>query len=292
MVFLSSDFTLTLLFMTSFAIMIVLCYYLHLLSFRSSLLIPIIKSNEKKYQFIKNSNPYYNSNKNPSPSLSNDYFYNNKDNKKNNGYHISNTLKNLPFVSIIVPARNEEKHIKRCLLSLLSQDYPYFEIIAIDDNSTDSTLYIMNDIKNRTSKGGKIGLPIDKLKIISLNDKPDNWTGKTWASQQGYLHSKGNILLFTDADTNYVRKDVILQTVLYMQKQNLDVLTGVFSPEKLSSFWSKITIPFWDSVSILFGIGSPDVNSPKSKIAYLMGSYFLIKRKVFVDVGTFKSVCQ
>ncbi len=78
---------------------------------------------------------------------------------KNNGYHISNTLKNLPFVSIIVPARNEEKHIKRCLLSLLSQDYPYFEIIAIDDNSTDSTLYIMNNIKNKTSKGKKLDYP-------------------------------------------------------------------------------------------------------------------------------------
>ncbi len=137
---------------------------------------------------MKNSNPYYNHNKNPSPYLSNDYFYNNKDNKKNNGYRISNTLKNLPFVSIMVPARNEEKHIKRCSLSLLSQDYPFFEIIAIDDNSTDSTLNIMNDIKNRTSKGEKIGLPIDKLITISLNDKPDNWTGKTWACQQGYLH--------------------------------------------------------------------------------------------------------
>jgi hypothetical protein len=77
-----------------------------------------------------------------------------------------------------------------------------------------------------------------------------------------------------------------------MQKHGLDVLTGVFSPEKLSNFWSKITIPLWDSVCVLFGVGSPDVNNPKSKIAYVMGSYFLIKRKVFVDIGAFKSVCQ
>ena len=106
------------------------------------------------------------------------------------------------------------------------------------------------------------------------------------------MQSKGNVLLFTDADTNYVRRDVILQTVLYMQKHGLDVLTGVFSPEKLSNFWSKITIPLWDSVGVLFGVGSPDVNKPKSKIAYVMGSYFLIKRKVFMDIGTFKSVCK
>ncbi len=175
---------------------------------------------------------------------------------------------------------------------MLSQEYPYFEIIAIDDSSTDGTLKIMHDIKDKTNKKKKTGLPTDKLKIISLKDKPENWTGKTRASQQGYLQSKGDVLLFTDADTNYARKDVILQTGIYMQKHGLDVLTGVFSPEKLSNFWSKITIPLWDSVSVLFGVGSPDVNNPKSKIAYVMGSYFLIKRKVFVDIGTFKSVCQ
>ena len=51
------------------------------------------------------------------------------------------TLNNfLPFVSVIVPVRNEEKYIQRCLLSLLDQDYPYFEVIVIDDNSTDNTL--------------------------------------------------------------------------------------------------------------------------------------------------------
>lgn len=247
---------LLLLFVVLFVIMTLSCSYLYLFSFKTRLSIPTIKSS-------------------------------------NNNYYAADSLSiNLPFVSVIVPARNEEKHIERCLLSLLSQEYPYFEVIAIDDSSTDSTLKIMNDIKNKTSKKKMIGLPTDKLKIVSLKDKPDNWTGKTWASQQGYLQSKGDVLLFTDADTNYVRGDVILQTVLYMQKQGLDVLTGVFSPEKLSNFWSKITIPLWDSVSILFGVGSGDVNNPKSKIAYVMGSLFLTKRKVFVDIGTFESVCQ
>ncbi len=142
--------------------------------------------------------------------------------------YIKYKLKNLPFASIIVPARNEEEHIERCLLSLLSQEYPYFEIIAIDDSSTDGTLKIMHDIKDKTNKKKKTGLPTDKLKIISLKDKPENWTGKTGAPQQGYLQSKGDVLLFTDADTDYARKDVILQTGIYMQKHGLDVLTGCF----------------------------------------------------------------
>jgi chlorobactene glucosyltransferase len=292
MVPLLDDVTEAPLFTILFAIMIVLCYYLYLISLRSSLLIPIIKPNEENGFCIKKLKLNYNNNNVPLPYSSNNCINNIKDKKAGNVNPIKYKLNNLPFVSIIVPARNEEEHIERCLLSLLSQEYPYFEIIAIDDSSTDGTLKIMHDIKDKTNKKKKIGLPTDKLKIISLKDKPENWTGKTWASQQGYLQSKGNVLLFTDADTNYVRRDVILQTVLYMQKHGLDVLTGVFSPEKLSNFWSKIMIPLWDSVSVLPGVGSPDVNNPKSKIAYVMGSYFLIKRKVFVDIGTFNSVCQ
>ena len=54
----------------------------------------------------------------------------------------------LPFVSIIVPARNEGENIKKCLMSLLSQSYPNFELIAIDDSSTINTLQIMNKIKD------------------------------------------------------------------------------------------------------------------------------------------------
>jgi glycosyltransferase involved in cell wall biosynthesis len=203
-------------------------------------------------------------------------------------------LEKLPSVSIIVPARNEEEHIERCLLSLLSQDYPNFEIIAVDDNSTDSTLKIMKDMKNNNSLHHKTtGLQAGKLKIVSLKDKPWNWAGKTWASQQGYLQSTGDILLFTDADTNYVKKDVVLQSVLYMQKEGLDVLTGTPSTEKLTNFWSRVTIPLWDFVNVLFGINNNhEVNNPKSKIAYLVGGFFLIKRAVFASVGTFESVCD
>ena len=75
-----------------------------------------------------------------------------------------------------------------------------------------------------------------------------------------------------------------------MLKENLDVLTGIPSPEKFINFWSKIAIPLWDSVSVLFGVDSTDVNNPKSKIAFLIGCFFLIKREVFVSIGTFESV--
>ena len=210
----------------------------------------------------------------------------------------------LPFVSVIVPVRNEEKRIQRCLLSLLDQDYPHFEVIVIDDNSTDNTLKAIQTVKKK--KGTLHYQEIEKrsllaveevkkeetkLKILSLTDKPDGWTGKTWASEQGYLKSKGSILLFTDGDIYYHEKDVISLSLSYMQIQNLDVLTGIPSSGKTHSFWSKTILPLWDLVSVLFGVNNTaDVNNPKSKYAYLMGSYFLVKRKVFEDIGTFQSV--
>jgi chlorobactene glucosyltransferase len=196
----------------------------------------------------------------------------------------------LPFVSIIVPARNEQDNIERCILSLLAQDYPSFEVIVVDDNSTDKTLRIVQDVKSRL-RGLRedSSLPMDRLKIITVTEKPDKWTGKTWASEQAYLRSTGNILLFTDADTYYMSKDIISQAVSYMQKENLDVLTGIPFIE-LRDFWSKITMPLWNHFSILLGANTGAMNNPKSKVAYLMGSFFLIRKKVIEEVGSFRSV--
>ena len=189
-----------------------------------------------------------------------------------------------PFVSVVVPPRNEQDNIERCILSLLAQNYANFEVIVIDDNSTDDTLKIMKEIERTIVPAN------NRLKIISLIHKPDNWTGKTWASQQGYLQSSGSILLFTDADTNYNSKDTILLTISYMQKQNLDVLTGIAYTEALRDFWSKIILPLWSLVNVLFDVNRAEVNNPKSKVAYLMGSFFLIHKTVFEKIGTFQSV--
>jgi cellulose synthase/poly-beta-1,6-N-acetylglucosamine synthase-like glycosyltransferase len=202
----------------------------------------------------------------------------------------------LPLVSVIVPARNEQDNIERCLLSLLTQDYPNFEVIVVNDSSTDNTLEIVRKIKNskiRQRGGGKSlhtdRLQTDRLKIIMATEKPEKWRGKTWASEQGYSNSTGNILLFTDADTYYMHKDTIYEAVSYMQNQTLDVLTGVGLIE-LRDFWSKVTMPLWNHFSILLGANTGAMNNPKSKTAYLVGGFFLIRRRVLEEIGTFRSV--
>ncbi|MFL6383684.1 MAG: glycosyltransferase [Nitrososphaeraceae archaeon] len=220
--------------------------------------------------------------------------------------HFSNGL---PFLSIIVPARNEEQTIENCIKSLLAQNYPHFEVIAIDDNSTDNTLSILIDIKEKVSQSKPSSQEsllsssspslltssspsttnTTKLKVISLKDKPQDWKGKAWAMQQGYLQSKGDILLFTDADTTYISTDALLLTVSYMQKEKLDALTSIFFIE-LRDFMSKTVLPLWDIFSIIFGRDASKMNNPKSKVAYLLGAFIMIKRKVLEDIGTFESV--
>lgn len=91
----------------------------------------------------------------------------------------------LPRVSIIIPARNESKRIKSLLESLHRQVYPAFEIIVADDASTDETATIARE------RGAT---------VISIQDVPDGWLGKSWACWQGALHSQGDLLLFLDAD--------------------------------------------------------------------------------------------
>ena len=186
-----------------------------------------------------------------------------------------------PFVSIIIPARNEQENIEKCLLSLISQNYSNFEIVTVDDNSTDRTLSIMKSIE-LTACG--------RLKVVQLHDKPDGWTGKTWASQQGYLHSKGDILLFTDADTYYKSNDAIALAVMRMIQDKLDVLTGV-PYLALPDTWSRIVMPVWNLYSEIFGRGIADVNNPKCKAsAFVMGSFFMIRRHVFEQIGTYHNV--
>ena len=195
-----------------------------------------------------------------------------------------NNKRALPYVSVIVPARDEQDNIERCLISLMEQDYPNLEIIAVDDNSTDTTLIKMKKIQKKYQKQKNC----HTLNIIELKSKPDDWTGKTWASEKGYLASHNAILLFVDADC-YYEKNCLLSTISYMINEGIDVLTG-YPFFELKDFWSKISMPLWKLMSITFGKTASNVNNPRSKVAYLMGCFFLIKRNVFENVGTFRSV--
>lgn len=176
------------------------------------------------------------------------------------------------LVSVIVPARNEEIYIKRCLLSLLAQSYPSFEIIMVDDGSTDKTVRIAEAIND------------ERLKLIRVKTSPHGWSGKSWASHIGYLASKGQTLLYTDADSFYYDKFAIAKVKLFMQKDRFDVVTG--SPLiELNDIYSKLSMPLFNLFSVF-----RTVPSEKGKSENVIGGFFMVNRSVLDEIGGFSYV--
>ncbi len=192
--------------------------------------------------------------------------------------HLKNShIIHFPMVSIILPSRNEEKYIEKCLNSLLEQDYSNYEIIAINDSSSDKTGEV---IKRYSSIHHKII-------YIDSKPKPEGWTGKNWACYQGYLKSKGELFLFTDADTSHSTPAISL-AVDYLMSEQLDTLTAI--PKILAyDFWTKITLPILWTFSVA-RFSALKANNPKTKVGYFFGSFFIITRKAYETVGTHKSV--
>ncbi|MGI0018144.1 MAG: glycosyltransferase [Nitrosotalea sp.] len=182
-----------------------------------------------------------------------------------------------PKVSIILPARNEEMFIEKCINSLLEQDYENYEIIAIDDMSDDNTGEIIKKIAKKNSK----------VIHITAGPKPEKWIGKNWACIEGFKRSSGELLLFTDADTIHTRKTISL-SVDHLLSEELDSLTVI--PKMLClDWWTKITLPVL-STFLHTRFSALRVNDPSKKTGYFFGSFFIIKRKTYEVVGTHESV--
>lgn len=191
---------------------------------------------------------------------------------------IENVEKKFPKVSIILPARNEEKHIRHCIDSLLKQDYSDFELILVNDESTDKTLEIMKEFEKSYPT---------KIKVVNITHRDEDWIGKNWACYQGYLKSNGTLLLFTDADSFHSEKTMSLavQNIIH---NRLDAIT-VMPMLLCHDFFTKVTLPLL--TTFMHTRFSPlKVNNAKSKLGYFIGSYFIINRDTYEKVGSHESV--
>ena len=182
-----------------------------------------------------------------------------------------------PKVSIILPARNEEKFIEKCLNSLLNQDYDNYEIITINDSSTDST---GNIIKEYSKK-------FPKIISVDAKPKPDGWIGKNWACIEGYKKASGDLLLFTDADTVHT-SSVISLAVSHLLSLDLDALTVIPRMLCLDKI-TKITLPMI-STFLHTRFSALRVNDTSKGTGYFFGSFFIIKKSTYDSVGTHEGV--
>ena len=188
-----------------------------------------------------------------------------------------NTSKTNPKVSIILPARNEEEFIGKCLDSLTKQDYENYEIIVINDSSEDNTWKIISEYAEK--HGNVIS--------VSAKPKPEGWMGKNWACMEGYKKVSGELLLFTDADTVHA-KNVISLSVAHLNSFDLDALSAI--PKMLTfDFWTNITLPMI-STFLHTRFSALNVNDPSKKTGYFFGSFFIIKKTTYNEIGTHEGV--
>ncbi len=182
------------------------------------------------------------------------------------------TVVDPPLISVCVPARNEERGIQACLQSLLDQDYPNFEVIAIDDHSSDRTGEIMSDLEKENPR----------LKVLQGQDLPEGWLGKPFALNQAFKISRGEYLLFTDADPVF-ECHALNTAVSTMLERELDVLT-LMPQAKFGSFWERAVQP------VIFGFIASltrfkNVNDPDHKSAMGFGAFLMFRRNAYEKIG-------
>jgi len=188
-------------------------------------------------------------------------------------FTLSSEIFDGPFVSVLVPARNEEKNIEACINSLRNQLYKNFEILTLDDNSTDNTLNILNRFAAEDSR----------IKVLKGEPLPNDWYGKPFALHQLSQKAKGEIIIFTDADTVHTPTS-IAWAVTNLFGLKTDMISGYIG-QKFFTFGEKISVPL---MFFLTGFIIPLTLNRYVKVPWFsaaIGQFIVVRRSVFDAIG-------
>lgn len=177
-----------------------------------------------------------------------------------------------PFVSLLVPARDEERAIGACVRSLLAQDYPAFEVIVLDDGSTDGTAAIIAALAREDAR----------LTVCVGTPLPPGWTGKAHACAQLAEAARGDVLIFTDADT--VHHPTMARSVVGAVAGGADVVTA-FPAQEIGGWSEALTVPFMLFVVWAFLPVGRVWSDPSPRFAAANGQLLAFTRAAYVAVG-------
>ena len=182
-----------------------------------------------------------------------------------------------PLVSIIIPARNEARNIERCVRSVLSTAYSPIEVIVVDDRSTDGTAELVEPAAGK------------RLKLVRGTEPPQGWFGKQWAMIQGYRAAKGELLLFTDADTKH-EPELLPRSLRALETERVD-LFSVIPRQEMRTFWEKLIQPHV-FLALQARVGDlRRVNRTRVEWnAIANGQFILTPRTTYEAVGTHEAV--
>ncbi len=185
-----------------------------------------------------------------------------------------------PRVSIVVPARNEEQDIRATLDGLLVLEYSNYEIIAVDDRSTDSTGARMEEVAASDAAQGR-------LRIIHVTELPQGWMGKTHAMWMATQRATGDWLLFTDADVRF-KPDSVRRVIAYAEAEKADHVV-LFPRMIMKRSGERMMIAFFQALFV-FGHRPWKVADPNAQDHMGVGAFNMVRRTVYEAVGTYKAL--
>ncbi|MBC8116084.1 MAG: glycosyltransferase [Candidatus Saccharimonas sp.] len=180
----------------------------------------------------------------------------------------------VPRLTVLVAARNEEDCIETCLRSLARQDHPNFEIIAINDRSSDGTANIMDRLAKEFP---------GRLRVVHIHSLPAGWFGKAHALQVGMQSATGDWVCFSDADCEQLSNHTLSLATHEALERGVDLLT--LTPQfTMKSVWEKITVPVCSWLMMVW-FQPTRVNNPRLRTSYANGAFMLMTRACYDSVG-------
>jgi len=180
------------------------------------------------------------------------------------------------LVSVVIPARNESSTIATAVGSILATTYHPIELIVVDDRSTDDTAAIVERFSD------------PRLRLVRGDRLPQGWYGKPWACFQGYRASKGEILLFTDADTRHA-PELLARAVGALLREEAGMVT-VAPLQRCVTFWERVVMPqIWFLLALRY---HPDAvnRARRERDVIANGQFILTTREAYEAVGTHVAV--
>jgi len=185
--------------------------------------------------------------------------------------------KDPPLISVCVPARNEEKNIRRCVEDVLAQIWPNIEVIVLDDRSTDSTPRILSEL----------AVSDDRIRVMNGSKLPPGWAGKPHALVQASAAARGDWLCFIDADT-FVTRNALASVYAGAVETNADMFT-IMTGQIMLTFWERAVLPLV-MLALSIGFSPRKVNDPRRKDAIANGEFIFIKRAVYNAIGGHEAI--
>ncbi|MGI8982150.1 MAG: glycosyltransferase [Pirellulaceae bacterium] len=183
----------------------------------------------------------------------------------------------LPRVSLVAPARNEERNIEQAVRSLLKLDYPDLQITLVNDRSTDSTGQILD----------RLAAEFPQLNVVHLTELPAGWLGKNYAMQHGAERSGGEWILFTDADIIF-EPSTLKRAIRYAMETGVDHLAGAPNAKMPSWILKCFVVTF--SMNFLLFVRAWGIRNPNSTAHVGIGAFNLIRREVFEKIEGFRPI--